>query len=140
MSQFQSQSTQLQPQLNSLQRDMQQRLQTSGALLQTQNVIDQQKQLFQSQRALPEASSTSLDSTAQTGTTNVGDWQEEVYQKHLTICNPKCTTKGNNSLSHWHLISLKRANSCWPKIFKLTLHLEYQVLLACHPHYLLLLV
>ncbi|RVW36857.1 hypothetical protein CK203_113738 [Vitis vinifera] len=52
--------TQLQPQPNSLQRDMQQRLQTSGALLQTQNVIDQQKQLFQSQRALPEASSSML--------------------------------------------------------------------------------
>ncbi|XP_034702999.1 mediator of RNA polymerase II transcription subunit 15a-like isoform X3 [Vitis riparia] len=27
----------------------------------------------------------SLDSTAQTGTTNVGDWQEEVYQKHDSL-------------------------------------------------------
>lgn len=87
MSQMQTQPGQLQQQLglqqqpNSLQRDMQQRHQTSGALLPQQNVMDQQKQLFQSQRALPDASSTSLDSTAQTGQSNVGDGQEEVYQK-----------------------------------------------------------
>ncbi|KAK2643995.1 hypothetical protein Ddye_019190 [Dipteronia dyeriana] len=89
MSQIQSQPAQLQQQLglqqqpNALQRDMQQRLQASsqasGSLLQPQNVVDQQKQLYQSQRALPETSSTSLDSTA--GQSNGGDWQEEVYQK-----------------------------------------------------------
>ncbi|KAJ7951948.1 mediator of RNA polymerase II transcription subunit 15a [Quillaja saponaria] len=86
--QIQSQSAQLQQQLslqqqqpNPLQRDMQQRIQASGPLLQQQNVLDQQKQLYQSQRALPEASSTSMDSTAQTGQANGGDWQEEVYQK-----------------------------------------------------------
>ncbi|KAL5781399.1 hypothetical protein ACOSP7_006428 [Xanthoceras sorbifolium] len=91
MSQIQSQPAQLQQQLglqqqsNALQRDMQQRLQASsqasGPLLQPQNVVDPQKQLYQSQRALPETSSTSLDSTAQTGHANGGDWQEEVYQK-----------------------------------------------------------
>lgn len=87
MSQFQSQPAQMQPQLglqqqsNSLQRDMQQRLQASGPLLQQQNVLDQQKQMYQSQRTLPEASSTSLDSTAQTGQSNGGDWREEVYEK-----------------------------------------------------------
>ncbi|KAJ9189965.1 hypothetical protein P3X46_001208 [Hevea brasiliensis] len=91
MSQIQSQPTQLQQQLglqqqsNPLQLDMQPRLQASsqgpGSLLQQQNVIDQQKQLYQSQRPLPETSSTSLDSTAQTGHANGGDWQEEVYQK-----------------------------------------------------------
>ncbi|KAF2301448.1 hypothetical protein GH714_024308, partial [Hevea brasiliensis] len=91
MSQIQSQPTQLQQQLglqqqsNPLQLDMQPRLQASsqgpGSLLQPQNVIDQQKQLYQSQRPLPETSSTSLDSTAQTGHVNGGDWQEEVYQK-----------------------------------------------------------
>ncbi|GAV60967.1 hypothetical protein CFOL_v3_04495 [Cephalotus follicularis] len=91
MSQIQSQPAQLQQQLglqqqsNLLQRDMQQRLQASGpasgTLFQPQNVIDQQKQLYQSQRALPDTSSTSLDSTAQTGHANGGDWQEEVYQK-----------------------------------------------------------
>ncbi|XP_041000124.1 mediator of RNA polymerase II transcription subunit 15a-like isoform X3 [Juglans microcarpa x Juglans regia] len=88
MSQIQSQPSQLQQQLgmqqqpNSLQRDMQQRLQASGqpssTLLQPQNVIDQQKQLYQ--RAVPDTSSTSLDSTSQTGNANGGDWQE-VYQK-----------------------------------------------------------
>ncbi|ONH99380.1 hypothetical protein PRUPE_6G027600 [Prunus persica] len=45
--------------------------------------MDQQNQLYQSQRALPETSSTSLDSTAQTGHATGGDWQEEeeVFQK-----------------------------------------------------------
>ncbi|KAK8581288.1 hypothetical protein V6N12_071518 [Hibiscus sabdariffa] len=91
LSQMQSQSTQLQQQLglqqhpNQVQQNMQQRLQASGqtsnSLLQSQNLIDQQKQLYQSQRAVPETSSTSLDSTAQTGQANGGDWQEEVYQK-----------------------------------------------------------
>ncbi|KAB2028867.1 hypothetical protein ES319_D05G125200v1 [Gossypium barbadense] len=91
MSQMQSQPTQLQQQLglqqqpNQVQQNMQQRLQASGqtssSLLQSQNLIDQQKQLYQSQRAVPETSSTSLDSTAQTGHSNGGDWQEEVYQK-----------------------------------------------------------
>ncbi|KAK8641742.1 hypothetical protein V6N13_011120 [Hibiscus sabdariffa] len=91
MSQMQSQSTQLQQQLglqqqpNQVQQNLQQRLQASGqtsnSLLQSQNLIDQQKQLYQSQRAVPETSSTSLDSTAQTGQANGGDWQEEVYQK-----------------------------------------------------------
>ena len=67
MSQIQSQPSQLQQQLalqqqqpNLLQRDIQ-RLQASGqasgSLLQPQNVIDQQKQLYQSQRAPPETSS-----------------------------------------------------------------------------------
>ncbi|XP_058105043.1 mediator of RNA polymerase II transcription subunit 15a-like [Magnolia sinica] len=71
----------LQQQPNLLQRDMQQRTQTSGALPQSQNAIDQQKQLFQPQRVLPEASSTSMDSTAQPGHVGVPDWQEDVYQK-----------------------------------------------------------
>ncbi|XP_076952488.1 mediator of RNA polymerase II transcription subunit 15a-like [Bidens hawaiensis] len=87
MPHMQSQPGQLQQQQqvgmqqpNMLQRDMQQRLPTAGGF-QQQNVIDQQKQLFQQQRVIPEASSTSLDSTAQTGNPNGGDWQEEVYQK-----------------------------------------------------------
>ncbi|KAD6453822.1 hypothetical protein E3N88_08528 [Mikania micrantha] len=70
----------MQQQPNLLQRDVQHRLPTSG-VFQQHNVIDQQKQQFQQQKAMPEASSTSLDSTAQTGNTNGGDWQEEVYQK-----------------------------------------------------------
>ncbi|KAL8108575.1 hypothetical protein AgCh_024882 [Apium graveolens] len=79
MSQIQSQPGQLhkplglQQQPNQLNRDMQQRLQTPATLLQQQNVIDQ-KQVFQPQRAMPEAPSTSQDSTN-------GDWQEEIYQK-----------------------------------------------------------
>ncbi|KAF7153505.1 hypothetical protein RHSIM_Rhsim01G0123000 [Rhododendron simsii] len=89
LSQLQLQPGQLQQQglqqPNPLQRDMQQRLQTSGPLLQSQNMIDQQKQLLQSQRPIPEASSTSLDSTAQTGNANSADWQEEIYQKHDSL-------------------------------------------------------
>uniref|UniRef100_A0A2K2B0P5 Uncharacterized protein n=1 Tax=Populus trichocarpa TaxID=3694 RepID=A0A2K2B0P5_POPTR len=81
MAQIQSQPGQLQQQSNPLQRDLQQRLQASGSLLQQPNVIDQQKQLYQPQRALPETSSTSLDSTAETGHANGADWQEEIYQK-----------------------------------------------------------
>ncbi|KZV47311.1 mediator of RNA polymerase II transcription subunit 15a [Dorcoceras hygrometricum] len=87
MSQIQSQQGQLQQQLglqqqaNPLQRDMQQRIQTSGPLLQPHNTIDQQKQLLQSQRIIPEVPLPSLDSSAQTGNSNGGDWQEEVYQK-----------------------------------------------------------
>ncbi|XP_065865649.1 mediator of RNA polymerase II transcription subunit 15a-like isoform X2 [Euphorbia lathyris] len=95
MSQMQSQPTQLQQQLglqqqpNQIQRDMQPGLQASsqvpGSLLHQQNVIDQQKQLYQSQRPLPETSATSLDSTAQTGNSNGGDWQEEIHQKIKTM-------------------------------------------------------
>ncbi|CAL1407975.1 unnamed protein product [Linum trigynum] len=79
----------LQQQSNPLQREMQQRMQASGhapgSLVQPQNVIDQQKQLYQSQRVLPETSSTSQDSTAQTAQANGVDWQEEVYQKIKTM-------------------------------------------------------
>ncbi|KAH7849932.1 hypothetical protein Vadar_025236 [Vaccinium darrowii] len=66
LSQIQSQPGQLQLQLpNSLERDMQQRLQTSGPLL-------------QSQGAIPDSS---LNSTDQTGNANSGDWREEICQK-----------------------------------------------------------
>ncbi|XP_075474379.1 mediator of RNA polymerase II transcription subunit 15a-like isoform X2 [Primulina tabacum] len=88
MSQIQSQQGQLQQQLglhqqaNSLQRDMQQRIQTSGPLLQPHSTIDQQKQSLQSQRIIQEAP---LHSSSQTGNANVGDWQEEVYQKIKTM-------------------------------------------------------
>ncbi|XP_057450702.1 probable mediator of RNA polymerase II transcription subunit 15b isoform X2 [Lotus japonicus] len=70
---------------NTLQRDMWRRLQASGSLTLPQSVLDQQKQLCQSQRPLPKISSTSLDSTTQTGQPNGGDWQEEVYQKIKTM-------------------------------------------------------
>ncbi|XP_071741694.1 mediator of RNA polymerase II transcription subunit 15a-like [Rutidosis leptorrhynchoides] len=80
MPHIQSQQVGMQQHTNLLQQDMQQRLPTSGGF-QQQNMIDQQKQLFQQQRPMLEASSTSLDSTAQTVNPNGGDWQEEVYQK-----------------------------------------------------------
>ncbi|KAL1221428.1 Mediator of RNA polymerase II transcription subunit 15a [Cardamine amara subsp. amara] len=87
MPQLQSHHQQLglQQQPNLLQQDVQQRLQASGqvtgSLLPPQNVVDQQRQLYQSQRTLPEMPSSSLDSTAQTESGNGGDWQEEVFQK-----------------------------------------------------------
>ncbi|KAI5593611.1 hypothetical protein BDE02_03G025200 [Populus trichocarpa] len=81
MAQIQSQPGQLQQQSNPSQHDLQRRLQASGSLLQQSNVIDQQKQLYQPQRARPETSSTSLDSTEETGHANGADWQEEIYQK-----------------------------------------------------------
>ncbi|KAF7111805.1 hypothetical protein CFC21_111770 [Triticum aestivum] len=69
MSQFQSQPNQLQQQLGMQQQSsMQQRLQTSGGMLLQQNNMDQQKQFIQAQRGLQEvSSSTSADSTTQTG-------------------------------------------------------------------------
>ncbi|KAK9122613.1 hypothetical protein Sjap_012215 [Stephania japonica] len=80
MSQLQSQPQMgLQQQQNQLQRDMQQRLQVAGSTLQAQGVIEQKP--FQQQRAVPDASSTSMDSTGQTGNANSMDWQEEIYQK-----------------------------------------------------------
>ncbi|XP_019448069.1 PREDICTED: mediator of RNA polymerase II transcription subunit 15a-like isoform X2 [Lupinus angustifolius] len=91
MPQIQSHPAQLQQQLglqqqpNSLQRDMQQKLHASGSLPQQQSIVDQQKQLYKPQRPIPETSSTSLDSTAQTGQPNGDDWQEEVYQKIKTM-------------------------------------------------------
>ncbi|XP_029125740.1 mediator of RNA polymerase II transcription subunit 15a isoform X3 [Cajanus cajan] len=91
MSQIHTQPAQLQQHLglqqqpNPSQRDMQQRIQASGSLLQQQNVLDQQKQLYQSQRTLPETSATSLDSTTQTAQPSGVDWQEEVYQKLQTM-------------------------------------------------------
>ncbi|ESQ35234.1 hypothetical protein EUTSA_v10006572mg [Eutrema salsugineum] len=79
----------LQQQPNLLQQDVQQRLQSSGqvtgSLLPPQNVVDQQRQLYQSQRPLPEMPSSSLDSTAQTESANGVDWQEEVFQKIKTM-------------------------------------------------------
>ncbi|CDY36587.1 BnaA06g10400D [Brassica napus] len=81
---LQSHHQQLQ-QPNLLQQDVQQRLQSSGqvtgSLLPPQNVVDQQRQLYQSQRTLPEIPSSSLDSTAQKESVNAVDWQEEVFQK-----------------------------------------------------------
>ncbi|KAJ6932361.1 hypothetical protein NC651_007942 [Populus alba x Populus x berolinensis] len=55
--QQQQQQQRLLGQQNNLQ-NLQQRLQASGSLLQQLNVIDQQKQLYQPQRALPETSLT----------------------------------------------------------------------------------
>ncbi|CAN1229493.1 Mediator of RNA polymerase II transcription subunit 15a [Linum grandiflorum] len=81
MSQIQPHPAQLQQQQREMHHRLQASGQTPGTLVQPQNVVDQQKPLYQSQRALPETSSTSLDSTAQTGQTNGMDWQEEVYQK-----------------------------------------------------------
>ncbi|KAG5390839.1 hypothetical protein IGI04_032380 [Brassica rapa subsp. trilocularis] len=79
----------LQQQPNVLQQDVQQRLQSSGqvtgSLLPPQNVVDHQRQLYQSQRALPEMPSSSLDSTAQTENANGVDWQEEAFQKIKTM-------------------------------------------------------
>ncbi|KAF9596250.1 hypothetical protein IFM89_008413 [Coptis chinensis] len=83
MPQLQPQAGQYQQQLglqhqpNTLQRDLQQRLHLSG--VQPQTVMEQKQ--IQAQRVLPEASSTSIDSTAQTGNANTADWQEEAYQK-----------------------------------------------------------
>ncbi|CAA3010811.1 mediator of RNA polymerase II transcription subunit 15a isoform X1 [Olea europaea subsp. europaea] len=87
MSQIQSQPGQLQQQLglqqhtNSLQRDMHQRIQTSGPLLQQHSALDQQKHPAHSQSAIPEAPLSSLDSSSQTGNSIGGDWQEEIFQK-----------------------------------------------------------
>eukprot|EP01018_Ginkgo_biloba_P012217 Gb_25435 [translate_table: standard] len=90
LSQLQSQPHQLQQQQsllqppNSMQQELQQRLQPSGGLLQQQqqSSIEQQKQLYQAQqRGLSEASSTSVDSSGQTGQSSVADWQEKVYQR-----------------------------------------------------------
>uniref|UniRef100_A0A1J3JTF3 Mediator of RNA polymerase II transcription subunit 15a n=1 Tax=Noccaea caerulescens TaxID=107243 RepID=A0A1J3JTF3_NOCCA len=79
----------LQQQPNLLQQDVQQRLQSSGqvtgSLLPPQNVVDQQRQLYPSQRTLAEMPSSSLDSTAQTENANGVDWQEEVFQKIKTM-------------------------------------------------------
>ncbi|KAF1865797.1 hypothetical protein Lal_00021798 [Lupinus albus] len=75
----------LQQQPNPLQHDMHQRHQASGSMLQQQSALDQQKQLYQSQRVLPETSTTSVDSTAQTSQSSGVDWQEEVYQKIQTM-------------------------------------------------------
>ncbi|CAN6468118.1 unnamed protein product [Victoria cruziana] len=84
MPQIQPQSAQqqiaLQQQASSLQRELQQRLQTGG-LLQPQGAVEQQKPSFQPQRGLPETSSPSIESTAQSAHPAAGDWQEEIYQK-----------------------------------------------------------
>ncbi|WCJ40446.1 Mediator of RNA polymerase II transcription subunit 15a [Euphorbia peplus] len=85
MSHMQSQPTLLQHRPNQIQRDIKPGLQASnqppGSLLQQQNVIDQQKQIYQSHLPVPQTSSRSLDSTAQIGHSCGGDWQEEVHQK-----------------------------------------------------------
>ncbi|KAM0029649.1 putative coactivator CBP, KIX domain superfamily, mediator complex subunit 15, KIX [Helianthus debilis subsp. tardiflorus] len=70
----------MQQQPNLLQRNTQQRLPTASGFP-LQNVIDQRKQPIQKQKVMPEASSTSLDSTARTGIPNGDDWQEKAYQE-----------------------------------------------------------
>ncbi|MFS7922747.1 putative mediator complex subunit 15, KIX domain-containing protein [Helianthus anomalus] len=70
----------MQQQPNLLQRNTQQRLPTASGFP-LQNVIDQRKQPIQKQKVMPEASSTSLDSTARTGNPNGDDWQEKAYQE-----------------------------------------------------------
>ncbi|KAI3804620.1 hypothetical protein L1987_26314 [Smallanthus sonchifolius] len=78
--QLQQQPVGMQQHPNLLQWNTQQRLVIAGGF-QQQNVINMQKRLCPQKRAMPEPSSTSLDSTAQTGNPNGEDWQEEVYQK-----------------------------------------------------------
>ena len=56
----------------------------------------------------------SLDSTAQTGTINVGDWQEEVYQK--VICSFFAhliapTSGGLKGCGAWFIIIIFNKNS-----------------------------
>ncbi|XP_013638222.1 PREDICTED: mediator of RNA polymerase II transcription subunit 15a-like isoform X1 [Brassica oleracea var. oleracea] len=83
------QQLRLQEQSNLLQQDVQQRLQSSGqvtgSLLPPQNVGDQRRQLYQSQRTLPEIPSAFLDSMAQTESGYGVDWQEEIFQKIKTL-------------------------------------------------------
>ncbi|KAL5707791.1 hypothetical protein ACHQM5_018652 [Ranunculus cassubicifolius] len=67
----------MQHQPNTIQRDVHQRLNSSG--IQPQNVIDQKQ--IQSQRMLPEGSSPSIDSASQSGQPSGVDWQEDAYQK-----------------------------------------------------------
>ncbi|XP_038979504.1 mediator of RNA polymerase II transcription subunit 15a-like isoform X1 [Phoenix dactylifera] len=102
LSQYQSSQQQLMPQVQSqpprlhqqlalhqqpnlLQQEMQQRPQSSGALLQPQNLIEEQRPYIHSQRGLPEATSNTLvDSTAQIGNADVVDRQEEIYQEIMS--------------------------------------------------------
>ncbi|XP_023632937.1 mediator of RNA polymerase II transcription subunit 15a isoform X2 [Capsella rubella] len=73
---------QLHQQFIPLQQYEQQREEVSGkvtySLFPTQNVENQQRQVYQTQRALPEMPS---NSKAQRESPNGGDWQEEVFQK-----------------------------------------------------------
>ncbi|KAI3821899.1 hypothetical protein L1987_09474 [Smallanthus sonchifolius] len=85
------QSTQGQRSQMELQQQLIPQLQTQSAQFQHQlNMKQRLPTSFHQQRAMSEASSTSSDSTAQTGNPNSGDWQEEVYQKVLYFfSNPK---------------------------------------------------
>ncbi|KAI3909247.1 hypothetical protein MKW92_046305 [Papaver armeniacum] len=90
MSQHPSQTTQMHQQLGlqqqpkSLQRDMQQRIQTfGGSMLNHQSLLDQ-KQVFYSQTPPPKTSSTSIDAAMTGNATATGTAigvQEEVYQR-----------------------------------------------------------
>ncbi|KAL7199450.1 hypothetical protein ACSBR2_021677 [Camellia fascicularis] len=69
----------LQDQSNSLQESMQKRHHNSVALFPQNGFIDQQKQIEQSQRVLPQASSASLDSTCQIECATLADWHDQAY-------------------------------------------------------------
>ncbi|KAI7755838.1 hypothetical protein M8C21_011636 [Ambrosia artemisiifolia] len=80
------QSTQGQRSQMELQQQVIPQLQTQSAQTQHQlNMKQRHPTSYSQQRAMPEASSTSSDSTAQTRNPNSGDWQEEVYQKVKTM-------------------------------------------------------
>ncbi|RZC52885.1 hypothetical protein C5167_021334 [Papaver somniferum] len=90
MSQHPSQTTQMHQQLGlqqqpkSLQRDKQQRIQTSGGSTLNHRSLLDQKRVFHSQTPPPEASSTSIDAAMTGNATATGtaiDMQEEVYQR-----------------------------------------------------------
>ncbi|XP_061347998.1 mediator of RNA polymerase II transcription subunit 15a-like isoform X2 [Gastrolobium bilobum] len=96
LSQSQSQATQVQSHENQMNTQLQTKnIRGSVATMQQNNMTSMQhnslsglsttQNLYQSQRPLPETSSNSLDSTAQTGQPSGGDWQEEVYQKIKTM-------------------------------------------------------
>ncbi|KAI3851556.1 hypothetical protein MKW92_040657 [Papaver armeniacum] len=92
MSQHPSQTTQMHQQLGlqqqpkSLQRDMQQRIQTfGGSMLNHQSLLDQ-KQVFYSQTPPPKTSSTMTGNATATGTSI--DVQEEVYQRYDSLPQP----------------------------------------------------
>ncbi|KAA8517378.1 hypothetical protein F0562_017671 [Nyssa sinensis] len=75
----------LQPELSAAQQELQQTSQPIQLHQLHQSVIiDEQKQLHQSQRMLPDSSSASVDSTAQTEHACSVDWRDKAYQQLLS--------------------------------------------------------
>ncbi|KAF7153751.1 hypothetical protein RHSIM_Rhsim01G0071500 [Rhododendron simsii] len=118
------QENQMNPQLQSMNLQV-----SSGAIMQQNNVATLQHNSLSSSSGVPTTSqsmigplqsgstidSASLDSTAQRGNANSGDWQEEIYQKFLQVPKSNILPNFKEKLPSYEKQIVNFLNLNWPR-------------------------